>query len=77
MTTPMQTTVHPKVETDEEMHRANVVHLAKSTREREGDIEIDDDAVVSDGDDNGAYVQAWVWIPFSGTDLDKEGASNE
>lgn len=28
----------------------------------EGEIEIDDDAKVSRGDDPGAYVQAWVWV---------------
>ena len=33
---------------------------------------IDDDAKISEGDNNGAYVQAWVWVPFSGTELDKE-----
>lgn len=27
------------------------------------DIEIDDDAVLSETDD-GVWVQAWVWIPF-------------
>jgi hypothetical protein len=30
---------------------------------REGEIEIDASAVVSRGDDEGAYVQAWVWVP--------------
>jgi hypothetical protein len=29
---------------------------------KEGELEIDDDAVVSKGDDAGAYVQAWVWV---------------
>lgn len=28
----------------------------------EGDIEVDDEAIVSVGGDNGAYVQAWVWV---------------
>ena len=28
----------------------------------EGEIEVDDEAVVSAGFDDGAYVQAWVWI---------------
>lgn len=26
------------------------------------DIEVDDNAIVSKGDDNGAYVMAWVWV---------------
>jgi len=30
---------------------------------REGEIEIDDDAAVSLGDDAGAYVQGWLWVP--------------
>jgi hypothetical protein len=37
--------------------------LAKTQYHREGEIEIDDNAKVSRGDDPGAYVQAWVWIP--------------
>lgn len=28
----------------------------------EGQIEIDSDALVSYGEDDGAYVQAWVWV---------------
>jgi len=35
---------------------------AADTRHKDGDIEFDGDAAVSFGDDNGAYVQAWVWI---------------
>jgi hypothetical protein len=30
---------------------------------RDGELEIDSNAVVSRGDDDGAYVQAWVWVP--------------
>lgn len=37
---------------------------AKREYEREGEIEIDDDAKVSMGDDDGAYVEAWVWVNF-------------
>jgi superfamily II RNA helicase len=29
---------------------------------REGECEVDDNALVSKGDDDGAYVQAWVWV---------------
>ena len=35
---------------------------AKEQWEREGEIEIDSNAVVSKGDDPGAYVAAWVWV---------------
>lgn len=54
-----------------------ILTLARELREKEGDdaIEIDDDATVSEGDDNGAYVQAWVWVGFVGTALDKHKES--
>lgn len=34
-------------------------------RERmsDGEIDVDENAVVSRGNDPGAYVQAWVWVP--------------
>lgn len=28
----------------------------------EGELEVDDDAIISWGDDGGAYVQGWIWI---------------
>lgn len=43
--------------TDEEYRE-----LARQQYASEGEIEIDDEAVVSRGDDPGAYVQAWVWV---------------
>lgn len=56
----------------EENRRAIVLKLAQNLHEDEGGLEFDEDAVVSEGDDNGAYVQAWKWIDFSETHLDKE-----
>jgi hypothetical protein len=35
---------------------------ASSLRGYEGETEIDGNATVSMGDDDGAYVQAWVWV---------------
>lgn len=36
------------------------------------DIDFDENmAAISEGDDNGAYVQAWLWVDFSCTELDK------
>lgn len=40
---------------------------ARRLHHRGGDIEIDDNAVVSRGDDPGAYVQAWIWIDKAST----------
>jgi hypothetical protein len=59
----------------EESRRQDIVELAKSQRssgelEPRG-VEIDDDAEVSEGEDNGAYVQVWAWVSFEGTPLDK------
>ena len=31
----------------------------------DGEVEIDPGARVSEGDDPGAYVEAWVWVPVS------------
>ena len=39
------------------------VKRATDTLYRGGELEIDSDAQVSNGDDAGAYVQAWVWVP--------------
>jgi hypothetical protein len=46
--------------------------LARATLAREGELEFDDDAIVSEGNDNGAYLQAWAWVDFGGTTLDKD-----
>jgi hypothetical protein len=39
------------------------VQRAIDTLYRGGECEIDSDAIVSNGDDAGAYVSAWVWVP--------------
>lgn len=50
-----------------------IAQLARQLLNREGELEVDDRAVVSEGDDNGAYVMAWVYLDFSGlAGLDKE-----
>lgn len=38
---------------------------AAQSEGRDGDLEIDSNAVVSLGDDPGAYVMAWVWVDDS------------
>jgi hypothetical protein len=37
---------------------------AKAEYHAEGEVEVDDRAVVSRGEEAGAYVQAWVWVSF-------------
>lgn len=48
------------IPSDEEMRQT-----AMRLYEREGEIEIDPEAIISRGDDPGAYVQAWVWIYYN------------
>ena len=43
--------------TDEEFRSAAVEQYGS-----DGEIEIDPSAIVSRGSDNGAYVQAWLWV---------------
>ncbi len=47
-----------------------------------GMVECDDDfacdgAIISEGDDNGAFVMCWQWVSFAGTDLDKDKDEDE
>lgn len=43
--------------------RRQFIAKAKELYEKEGEIEIDDNAEISTSDaDAGAYVQAWVWV---------------
>lgn len=49
-----------------------IVEMAREQHHDEGTCEVDNNAEVSEGDDNGAYVQAWVWVSFDGTKLNKE-----
>lgn len=51
-----------------------ILQLAIDQYHKDGEIELtDNDSAddISEGDDNGAYVRAWVWVDFEGTDLDK------
>lgn len=59
-------------DTDELNRRLAIVELAREEYEREGELEIDDNAKLSEGSDNGAYVASWVWMSFAGTRFDKE-----
>jgi len=46
---------------------------AKKQYQKEGMVEIDDNAKISRGDDDGAYVQAWVWV-YTSEVTKKKGA---
>jgi len=56
---------------DERERHLSIVQMAKDEYHRDGEIEVDDTTVLSEGEDNGAYVCAWVWVGFAGTAYDK------
>lgn len=57
---------------DEKKRLNTIRNLAAREYSDLGRIEIDNNADVSEGDDNGAFVQAWVWVDFAGVPgLDK------
>ena len=58
--------------TPAEGRRFAIIELARQQHEQEGLVEIDDNAQLSEGAENGCYVQAWVWVDFTGTQFDKE-----
>lgn len=62
----------PATEPDEDEAREKAIRELAEAHVTEGELEIDDGATISEGDDNGAYVQAWVWVSFVGTPLDKD-----
>jgi hypothetical protein len=50
-----------------------IAELARERLTYEGELEIDDTTVISEPDDNGSYVMAWIWLDFSGVPgLDKK-----
>lgn len=49
-----------------------IVILCHQQHPYDCDPDVADENGISEGDDNGCYVRAWVWVDFSGTDLDKE-----
>ena len=61
----------PDCRIDDEERRFEIIELAREQHQKEGELEIDDDARVSEGNDNGCYVGAWVWLDFANTKFDK------
>ena len=51
------------VDTDEQQSpQANAFREAAKAECTEGELEVDDNAIVSFSDDGGAYVAAWIWV---------------
>ena len=49
--------------------REHIVEFARRQRGEAGSIEFDDDAVISDCESGGAYVQGWVWVGYTFEEL--------
>ena len=62
----------PDCRIDDDERRFEIIELAREQHQKDGELEIDDDARVSEGNDNGCYVGAWVWLDFAGTKFDKK-----
>jgi hypothetical protein len=43
---------------------ADTIQAARDEHHRDGEVELDDEVLLSVGDDPGIYVSAWVWIDF-------------
>ena len=43
---------------------ANAIQAARDEYHRAGEVELDDEVLVSVGADPGVYVSAWVWVDF-------------
>ena len=55
----------------EDTPRNKIIEDLADSLTRDGEVEIDKPIITSEGDDNGTYVMAWVWVDFAGTELDK------
>lgn len=72
----------PCLSREAEERRVALVAMADDAHSDEGAVEVDDCAQVSElpvgdpGKENGAYVQAWVWVSFEGTPFDESEKDN-
>jgi len=51
---------------------ADAIQQARDQYHKDGEIEIDDEALVSPGDDPGIYVSAWVWVSIPNDSSDND-----
>lgn len=56
---------------------AEIISLANRRYREDGEIEVDSDALISEGNDNGCYVEGWLWVDFTGTPFDKEAEEED
>jgi hypothetical protein len=54
-----------------------VIERARDQHDVEGQLEIPDNALISESEDNGAYILAWVWSQGPDQDEDEDGEDGE
>ncbi len=57
----LQATIQTQLNDFDAEDRAEIIDEARASYAEEGSVEIDDDAILSRSEE-GAYVQAWVWV---------------
>ena len=63
----------PDISPEAEARRQKIIEIASDAPwVKEGEVEIDENARLSESGDNGCYVAAWTWCDFSDTELDKD-----
>lgn len=67
----------PKLDDESEHRRERIIEILGDSIPwvRQGEVEIDRNARISEGGANGCYVSGWVWCDFAGTEFDKSCAS--
>lgn len=55
---------------EEEARRKEILEYAREHLGKDGELEFDGDALLSEGDDPGCYIQAWAWLDYTGTKWD-------
>lgn len=55
----------------DDLWEAKWVAMARQRYARDGEIEFDDCPAISEGDDAGAYVAAWVWVSNKDAGIDE------
>lgn len=63
--------------TEEQQRTQAILDIASDQCLFNDECELDETIAISEGDDNGAFVRAWVWVSFDGTSLDKDADDDE
>ena len=73
----MANRITPPVFSEEETARRQAIYDLHLTQYPQETVEVDDDFTIHDGDENGCFISAWIWIDFSETPLDKETCADK